>query len=148
MKTKTVHQQSQQALSKKGKVAAVKGAKEAKVEATAAKEKAIEAAVVVAEAEAKEAVLAKVAVLARKAAAEVTRKQQGHVLSATNLVMVIEMSAQMVRLTIQLKKFSARAKSHRREAATLLVQLEVVGSDQGGRLKRALLPMLTKLSLR
>jgi hypothetical protein len=134
MKTKTVHQQLQQALSKKGKVAAVKGAKEAKVEATAAKEKAIEAAVVVvvAEAEAKEAVLAKVAVLARKAAAEVTRKQQGHVLSATNLVMVIEMSAQMVRLTIQLKKFSARAKNHRREATTLLVQLEVVGSDQGG----------------
>jgi hypothetical protein len=103
-----------------------------KVEAMVAKEKAIDAVVMVAEAEAKEVVLAKVAVLARKAAAEVTRKQQGHVLSATNLVMVIEMSAQMVRLTIQLKKFSARAKSHRREATTLLVQLEWLAAIRGG----------------
>ena len=103
------------------------------MEATVAKAKATEAVVVVAEAEAKGAVLAKEAALVPKVVAVVvTRKRLGHALSAISLVMVIEMFAQMVRHTTHLKKFPARARSNQREATTPLVQLEVVGSDQGG----------------
>ena len=137
MKTKKVHKQFQQPLSKKGKAAAVKEAKGAKGAKKAAKAKAIEAAVVVvpAGAEAKRAVQAR-AVLAPQVGAVVTRKRIGLVSSAISLVTVIEKSAQMVRLTIHLKKSQARAKSHRREA-TLLAHLEEAGRDLGGWLKRA-----------
>ena len=124
---------------------AKKGATAAK-----AKAKAIEAAVVVvpAGAEAKRVVQASRAVLALQVGAVATRKRIGLVSSAISLVTVIETFAQMVRHTIQPKKSPARAKSHRREATALLVSLEVVGSDQGGRLKRAPLLMQTKLNLK
>ncbi len=107
---------------------AKKGATAAK-----AKAKAIEAAVVVvpAGAEAKRAVQARKAVLAPQVGAVATRKRLGLFSSAISLVMVIEMSAQMVRLTKGLKKFQARAKNHRREA-TLRAQLEEVGRDLRG----------------
>ena len=158
MKTKSVHQPFLLLLSKVDQArkvcrAAVTKAKE--VEEVKATRAMVEPAVAVvaaavAEAEAMEAkaegtVRASKAVLAPKVVVAVIRKLQRRAISAISMVMVIAISVQMVRHTTHLKKFPARASSHRREA-TLLAPLEVVGNDLVERLKRAQPPRSMRLS--